>query len=307
VGGLDPVTPGGGAIAGLYWLALAASAIVCLLVGGWLFLAITRFRARPSEVGDPEQVHGNRRLELVWTAGPALVIGGLFVLAVVTMGRADAEEPGALRVRAIGWQWWFEYQLDDGAVAANELHLPVGVPARIELTSGDVIHAFWVPRFGWKRDMLPARLNVLPVRVDQPGTYDGACAEFCGQQHAWMRIRVVAEPADAFEAWRARQRAPADPPADDAARRGQAVFLANTCVNCHTVRGTAAAGRVGPDLTHFGARTTLGAGVAENNDAELRRWLRDPHQLKPGALMPAYPNLADEELDALVAYLRGLR
>jgi cytochrome c oxidase subunit 2 len=307
VGGLDPVTPGGAAIAGLFWLVLAASALVFLLVAGVLLLAIVRSRSRPDEVAEPEQVHGNRTLELVWTAGPALLIGALFVLAVVTMGRADAEEPGARRVRAVGWQWWFEYRLDDGAVTANELHLPVGVPIRIELTSGDVIHAFWVARFGWKRDMIPGRLNVLPVRVDQPGTYEGACAEYCGQQHAWMRIRVVADPPEAFEAWLARQRAPADPPADEAAGRGQAVFLANTCVNCHTVRGTAAAGRVGPDLTHFGERTTLGAGVAENTAEELRRWLRDPHRLKPGALMPSYPNLADEELDALVAYLRGLR
>jgi cytochrome c oxidase subunit 2 len=305
VGELDPVTPGGGAIAGLFWLTMAASLVVFLVVAGGLLWSISRFRAR-GESGEPEQVHGNRRLELIWTAGPALLIGGLFVLAVVTMGRADAEEPGALRVRVVGWQWWWEYQLDGGAVTANELHLPLGVPARLELTSGDVIHSFWVVRFGWKRDLIPGRLNVLPLRVDQPGAYDGACAEYCGTQHAWMRPRVVVEPPEAFDAWLARQRAPAAPPADALARRGQELFQASTCVNCHTVRGTPAAGRVGPDLTHFGSRTTLGAGVAESTPQELRRWLRDPNELKPGALMPPYPNLADEELDALVAYLRGL-
>ena len=211
MGGLNPVTPGGGAIAGLFWVALAASVVVFLLVVGWLGLSIARFRARPGEVGEPEQVHGNRTLELLWTAGPALLIGALFVLAVVTMGRADAEEPGALRVRVVGWQWWWEYQLADGVVAANELHLPLGAPVRLEMTSGDVVHAFWIIRFGWKRDVIPGRSNVLPVRVDQPGTYDGACAEYCGRQHAWMRPRVVAEPAEAFQAWLERQRAPSPP------------------------------------------------------------------------------------------------
>jgi cytochrome c oxidase subunit 2 len=307
VGELNPVTPGGGAIAGLFWVTLALSLVVFVLVAGLLVVSIARFRSRPGEVGEPEQVHGNRTLELVWTVGPALLLGALFVLAVVTMGRADAEEPGALRVRVVGWQWWWEYQLEDGVVAANELHLPVGVPTRLEMTSGDVVHAFWVIRFGWKRDVIPGKLNVLPVRVDQAGTYQGACAEYCGRQHAWMRPRVVAEPPETFEAWLARQRAPADPPADDLARRGQEVFLTNTCVNCHAVRGTPAGSRVGPDLTHFGGRTTLGAGVAENTPEELRRWLRDPNELKPGTLMPSYSNLADEELDALVAYLRGLR
>jgi cytochrome c oxidase subunit 2 len=307
VGELNPVTPGGGAIAELFRVAMAASLVVFALVAGWLVLAIVRFRARPGDVGEPGQVHGNRTLELAWTAGPALLLGVLFVLAVTTMGRADAEEPAALRVRVVGWQWWWEYQLEDGVVAANELHLPVGVPTRLEMTSGDVGHAFWIIRFGWKRDVIPGKLNFLPVRVDQPGTYDGVCAEYCGRQHAWMRPRVVAEPPEAFDAWLARQRAPADAPADALARRGRELILENTCVSCNAVRGTPAGSRVGPDLTHFGARTTLGAGVAENTDAELRRWLRDPNELKPGVLMPSYPNLADAELDALVAYLRGLR
>jgi cytochrome c oxidase subunit 2 len=306
LGELNPVTPGGGAIAGLFWVTMAASVVVFVIVAGPLAVSIARFRARPGESGEPVQVHGDRRLELIWTVGPALLIGALFVFALVTMGRADAEESGARRVRVVGWQWWWEYQLDDGAVTANELHLPLGAPIRLELTSGDVIHAFWIIRFGWKRDLVPGRLNVLPLRVEQPGTYEGACAEYCGTQHAWMRPRVVAEPPEAFEAWLARQSAPADPPTDPLARRGQAIFLANTCVNCHTVRGTAASARIGPDLTHFGGRTTLGAGVAENTPAELRRWLRNAQELKPGVLMPPYPNLPEEELDALVAYLRGL-
>lgn len=307
MGVFDPITTQGAEITTLFWWALYPSFLVFFLVTGGLLWIVWRFRQRPGQDGEPEQVTGNKTYEIAWTVAPAALLAVLFVFVLTTMSRVDAEEPAPLRVRATGWQFWFEYRFDDQTITANELHLPVGRPVMLELTGGDVIHSFWVIRFGWKRDMIPGKVNYLPVRIERPGVYDGVCSEYCGQQHAWMRIRLVAEPPEAFEAWLARQRAPADPPADDRARRGQQVFLANTCVNCHAIRGTPARAYVGPDLTHFGGRAILGAGVAENTPENLALWLRDPHQLKPGVLMPAYPNLSDEDLAALVAYLHGLK
>ena len=309
-------TPQGRAIADLFVAALALSALILALVYGLLAYALRRYRGRP---GDPEppQVEGNRRLELIWTATPLLLLVVVFVLTVQTMRAVDTppDAPGTLRVQAIGHQWWWEFRYPDlGVVTANELHAPVGVPLRVELEAADVIHSFWVPALGWKRDAIPGKTNVMALRVDEAGVYDGACAEFCGVQHAWMRIRLVAEPAEQFGAWvRGQQQPAAAPPADtpgpgkvSLVARGQQVFLQLTCVNCHTVRGTPAAGRVGPDLTHVGSRATLGGGVVDNTPDTMARWIRDARTLKPGVLMPPFA-LSDDDLSALAAYLRGLQ
>ena len=222
------------------------------------------------------------------------------------MSSVNAESPSAMRVEVVGHQWWWEYRYPDlNVVTANELHVPVGVPLRLELTSNDVIHSFWAPQFGWKKDAIPGKTNTMPVQVDQPGVYDGTCTEYCGTQHAWMRVRVVAQSTDEFNAWVQQQQQPASSSQDPTAARGQQVFTGSTCVNCHTLRGTTANGQVGPDLTHFGSRSIIGAGVLENTPDNLRQWISNPQAIKPGVLMPGYSSLSDDDLTALVTYLEG--
>ena len=196
-----PVTPQGGAIVSLFVLELVLAFLVSGGVAAAVFYAMYRFRDRP-DAPEPVQIHGNTKLELAWTAAPVLLLIFLFVLTVRTMGTVEAEAAGALRIRVIGHQWWWEYQYPDlGIITANELHVPVGQPVRLELESADVVHNYWIPQFGWKKDNTPNHLTMMNVVVEQPGVYDGACTEFCGPQHAWMRIRAVASPPDQFQAW----------------------------------------------------------------------------------------------------------
>jgi cytochrome c oxidase subunit 2 len=303
---IDPVTDSGRSISDLFLISMVLSGLVFLLVASLLVYLIIRFRGRAGD-GSASEREGNRPLEIAWTAAPALLLVVLFVLAVRTMlAVEDDPGPAALHIRVIGHQWWWEYQYPDlGFVTANELHVPVGTPVRLDLDGGDVIHSFWVPRIGWKMDAIPGKTNTMTFEVDDAGTYDGGCTEFCGVQHAWMRIRVVAEPPDQFDAWVQRQQQSAQPAQDEIARGGEDLFLQSTCVNCHTVRGTQAGGTVGPDLTHLGSRTTLGSGVLDNTPEELARWIQDAHSVKPGVLMPTY-NFTEDELQALVRYLEGL-
>jgi cytochrome c oxidase subunit 2 len=302
IDGFTPVTPQGGAIVSLFTLELILAFLVSGAVAAAAFYAMFRFGDRPG-APEPIQVHGNTRLELAWTAAPALLLVVLYILTVRTMATVEAEAEAALRVRVIGHQWWWEYEYPDlGIVTANELHVPVGRPVRLELESADVVHNFWIPQFGWKKDNTPNHVTPMNVVVDEPGVYDGACTEFCGTQHAWMRIRAVASPPEQFEVWVARNQQPATV----AVPRGQQVFQQHTCVNCHAIQGVSGA-RVGPDLSHFGSRTTIGAGVLENTPENLRAWLIDPQRIKPGALMPGYVDLPDDDLRALVEYLEGLK
>jgi cytochrome c oxidase subunit 2 len=300
----DPVTPQGLSISNLFVLELVISGLLMALVIVWLGVSLIRFRARPGDLSEPPQVHGNRTLELVWTITPAAVLAVVFVLVVQTMRTVDAAAPGALPVRVIGHQWWWEYDYPDNQViAANELHVPVGAPLQISLESVDVIHSFHVPQFGWMQDTVPGKSNSMSVLVNRPGVYVGTCNQYCGLQHAWMRIRVIAEPQDQFRAWVQQQSQPAAP----SGVRGEEVFLQNTCVACHSIRGLQATGRVGPDLTHFGSRTTLGSGVVANSAANLEQWIRNAQSLKPGVLMPAFQDLSPAELSALVDYLESLK
>jgi cytochrome c oxidase subunit 2 len=191
-------------------------------------------------------------------------------------------------------------------VTANEMHVPVGRPVRVQLESADVIHSFWVPRLSGKTDMIPGKTNELWFMAQAPDAYLGQCAEFCGIQHAWMLLRIVAQPESDFNAWLAGQQRLAARPTESTAQQGERIFLAQTCVNCHAIRGSAAAGTVGPDLTHIGSRQTIGAGVLDNTPANMRSWLKDPQAFKPGSNMPDF-HLSDDEIAALAAYLDGLK
>jgi cytochrome c oxidase subunit II len=301
----DPVTTQGLSISNLFGVELVASGLLLALVTGVMVAALVRFRARggPEDASEPRQVEGNRRLEIAWTVTPALVLAGVFVAVVQTMRTVDAAPADAPRLRVIGHQWWWEFQYPDrGVVTANELHVPTGVALRVDLESVDVIHSFWVPQFGMMRDTIPGKLNQMALTVQRPGDYAGGCTQYCGAEHAWMRERVVAEPPDQFDAWAQQQAQPAAP----SGLRGQQVFLQNTCVSCHPIRGLAPA-QVGPDLTHFASRGTLGGGVLTNTPDNLRNWIRDAQAIKPGVLMPAFRSLSDQDLADLVQYLESLR
>lgn len=301
----NPVTKQGNSVNDLFIFVLILSAFVFLLVICILIYVMIRYREHGAEASTRE---GNRRLEITWIVIPFLVLTLLFVLSVRVQGRMTNSQTSPLVIKVIGHQWWWEYQYPSLQVTtANELHLPVDTPVKLEITGNDVIHSFWVPKFGWKQDAIPGKTNTMQVKVDKAGTYDGTCTEYCGAQHAWMRIRVIAQDKEDFDSWARIQRQPGAAPVGSVASRGQQVFLESTCVNCHTVAGTAAQGNVGPDLTHIGSRTTIGAGVLSNTPANMTKWIRDVQEVKPSVLMPRYPNLSPDDLKALVTYLEGLK
>jgi cytochrome c oxidase subunit II len=267
----------------------------------------------------PPDLSGLDRLE----RGPrrsvaiALVVSTVLLLALlvasVLTDRALAALPlrDALHIELTGHQWWWSVRYDDTnpsriVETANELHLPVGKPVLITLRSTDVIHSLWIPNLAGKKDLIPGRTTVLALRADREGTYRAQCAEFCGWQHAWMALPVTVESADAFEHWMQGQRKPALAPTGEVAMRGQRLVLSGDCVMCHTIVGTDAAARLGPDLTHLASRPTLGAGVLPNDAGHLAAWVRDPSRHKPGVNMPPH-DLPPDDLAAIVAYLQSLQ
>jgi cytochrome c oxidase subunit II len=299
----DPVTRQGLSVTNLFWFVLAISGLLLALVVVWLVTALLRFRAR-GDATEPAQVHGHRTLELIWTITPAVVLAVVFGLVVQTMRTVDAEMPGAQPLRIIGHQWWWEYVYpNQQAITANELHVPVGSPLQVTLESIDVIHSFHVPQFGWMQDAVPGKTNFMWILPERPGVYGGFCNQYCGLQHAWMQTRVVSETSDQFNAWLDLQRQPASP----SGLAGEQVFVRNTCVVCHTIRGVAAAANVGPDLTHLGGRATLGGGVVANTPNNLRNWIRNAQSVKPGVLMPPFQTMRPADVDALADYLEGLK
>ncbi|MBM4435688.1 MAG: cytochrome c oxidase subunit II [Actinobacteria bacterium] len=288
----------------VFWAALG----VFVVVEGVLLFALWRFRRRRGDAL-PRQTHGHAGLEIAWTIAPAALIAVVAALTFRSLfALAAPSAADAVRVRAIGHQWWFEFQYPDlGFVTANELHLPAGRDAAIQLESVDVIHSFWVPQLRGKTDMVPGRVNQLVFRPEAPGTYLGQCAEFCGGAHAQMKFTVVVEDPAGFDAWVALQKQEAALPASAAAQQGLQLFTTTGgCLACHTVRGTPAQGRIGPDLTHVGGRGHIAAGLMATAPDQIARWLRDPQGEKPGNKM-TIRQLTEDEITALVAYLMGLK
>jgi cytochrome c oxidase subunit 2 len=233
------------------------------------------------------------------------VVSVLFSLTLWTMSALAVRE-STLVIQVTGWQWWWEiYYPEEQFYTANEIVIPVGQPVRLELTSGDVVHNFWVPELHGKFDLIPGSSNSFTLQADKPGEYKGVCAEYCGEQHTLMRFVVVAVPATEYAAWAAQQQQPAAQPSDPLLLRGQQIFLGAACVYCHAVSGTNASSRFGPDLTHLASRRTLAAGTLENNPGNLAGWLTNPQTIKPGNKMPPVV-LEGEELQALLAYLASL-
>jgi cytochrome c oxidase subunit II len=291
---------------------LAITAAIFLVVAGLLLYALIRYRHRNLETyNEPPQIYGSNQIELAWTVIPALIVVMLFLTASrVILATQDATKPkDAVDVVVVGHQFWWEFRYPKlGVVTANELHIPVSdpkhpTPTYLELSSADMDHSFWVPRLAGKTDLIPNRVNTMWIDPETPGLYLGQCAEYCGAQHAKMLLRVYAEsPAD-FAAWIAQQQKPAVE--DPRVAEGREVFLHNACVNCHTISGTIANGRFGPDLTHLASRDMIAGGAFPNNAFYLKKWVDNPDSLKPGALMPPM-HLNEHDLDAITAYLTTL-
>lgn len=376
----------------VFYTTLWVTGIIFVIVAGVLAYATLKFRARNAadeHAEPPAQSHGNPLIEL------SLIGASIFALVIIAVPTLHAiwytydvpeeEKANMYEVNATGLQWWFRFEYPnekiDGAsllIAANELVIPAGRPVRVNLRTNDVIHSFWVPKLAGKVDMMPNRGNHLWLKADQPGYFWGQCAEFCGEDHAVMRFRVIALDAKEFADWVNQQKQPARTLAATAATetlkiqpaslsfrrnapgwserfdaspfenwrqqqfpaknedpaliaRGRKLFQEKTCISCHTVRGHDGAGTTAPDLTHVGARTTIAAGLLENNPDNLHRWITDPNGVKPnnkmyvgvpmgGSVMPGYmlrdpktghltPNIKIDEAEAtaLVAYLQSLK
>src|ERR1700730_166663 len=281
--------------------------LIFVAVTGAIAYAIFRFRGREGEP-DPKQFAGSEKVEIIWTTIPFLIVVFLFVLTLRGMNRADPPPAPSPDLIVTGHQFWWEAQYPaSGVVTANEIHIPAGKPLSVRLDSKDVLHEFWVPELARKMTTVPGQLNHIWLQADKPGVYIGTCSEFCGTQHAWMRILVVAEEPSKFEEWQRAQLQPSRTPTSDAAAKGLALFQTSTCMNCHAIGGaTGSASRVAPDLTHVASRRQLGAGILENSPANMRRWLKNPQHIKPGSLMPDF-NFTDQELDELGEYLNTLR
>jgi cytochrome c oxidase subunit 2 len=280
---------------------------IALIVGLGLAWVLIRFHARPESATLPVQTRGHTLLEMAWTIGPALVLLGIAIPTIQVVFRTQAAPPrDALAVTVRGHQWWWEFQYPTlQVVTANELHVPVGRPVALTLEGPDVIHSFWVPQLGGKRDVVPGRLNRLTFTAERPGEYRGQCAEFCGTSHANMGLRVIVDAPEVFTRWVAAQKVQSPEPSAGPAADGKAIFARSACVGCHTIRGVSS-GAIGPDLSTFGSRHTMGAGILPTTIDNVTAWIKNPSAIKPDAKMPAL-GLTDEQARAVATYLIGLK
>jgi cytochrome c oxidase subunit 2 len=300
-------------IFGLSLFVLEVTAAIFVVVFTLLTYAVVKFRRRANDDGsEPAQVYGSNQIEVAWTVIPILIVVALFMAAgrVIAEVQKAKRPENAVEVVAIGHQFWWEYRYPElGVVTANELHVPVSdtnhpTPTFIKLLSADTDHSFWVPRLAGKTDLIPNHPNSMWIDPHEIGLYLGQCAQYCGTQHAKMLLRVYVQSQDEFDRWIREQRQPST--ASDAVSQGRRIFETTACVNCHSVAGTVANGRFGPDLTHLMSRDTIASGAVLNTPGNLRRWIRDPSSFKPGATMPAL-QLSDKQLDDVTAYLETLR
>jgi cytochrome c oxidase subunit 2 len=337
---LSPVSTPGQAVHQLSLFVLVITGGIFVGVTALLLYAVVRYRTRGKEVFEPPQVFGSMQIELAWTIIPVLIIVVLFLgTARVIFAVQDSPKPAsALDVTVVGHQFWWEFRYPKyNIVTANELHVPISdpnapTPTFLKLTSADVVHSFWVPRLAGKTDLLPNRVNEMWIDPHETGVYEGQCAQFCGSQHAKMLLRVYVDTPEQFKLWIAnQQKTQAAAPTQDQAsadnsgtagatqiaghlrdasqditpEQGRRVFEEQSCMNCHAISGTVANGRYGPDLTHLMSRDTIASGAATNTAANLKAWIADPNEFKPGSLMPAM-HLSDQQNAQLVAYLSTL-
>lgn len=340
---MNPDSPYVQAISPLVWWAIGMSVVVLVGTGGALWYVVHKFRARPTDVGEPPQFHGNNALELILFAVPVAMVAVLTILTANTLNTVNAiPKTGTVKITATGWQFWWDFNYSDlGFRNANEMIIPVGQPIEITTVGGDVIHSLWLTSLGAKRDAIPGQKGHFTLTAPKPGVYYGQCTELCGASHANMLFRVIAvEPADfetfvsAAKNFKPSEELPAvasssepDSSTSDSSAQGSSVsrevfaqaktlngrqlFEAN-CSACHAVRGSNARGIIGPDLSFMGSRTTVGAGIFKNEPKQLREWILHAPKLKPGNKMPAFDGsdktikkLSDQQVDAIAKYLEG--
>lgn len=302
---LDPAGPNAAAIARLTWIMVGGGGLIAALVMALTVLALGRGRGRRFIATQAAVVAGGVALPLV-------VLSVLLVYGLV-LARDIVAKPGpdALNVRVVGEQFWWRvhYDAPDGQriETANEIRVPVGRPVVFTLTTADVIHSFWIPTLGGKLDMIPGQANTMVLQADRAGVYRGQCTEYCGAAHALMAFDVVAQSPEDFQTWLAAQGRSASQPSDAVLQRGGALFLAAGCGACHSVRGTQAAGRIGPDLTHIGSRRSIAAASLPNNKGTLAGWIASSQHLKPNNGMPSFNVFSGEDLRAVASYLESLK
>lgn len=305
---LGGASPNAREVEGLFWWVIGLSIIVLLVVVAFLGATIIRGIRERNLSEEPPQIHGNVALEVTWTVVPLLILAFLLVLTVNSIYRLSgyAAPENALEVNVYGQQYWWEFQYaDSGIVTANELVVPVGQAVKLNLRSRDVMHSFWLPQFAGKTDLVPGNNRVQWFTPDQEGLYYGQCAELCGDSHANMRLRIIALAPDEYAQWEQAANMPAEVSSEQLVQQGSQLFISKGCINCHAVQGVNTYNRVGPDLSHIGSRTSIGAGILANNHDNMVRWLRYTNVVKPGVRMPNL-GLNQEEAEAISAYLSDL-
>lgn len=313
---LDTAGPVAGEEATLFWIILAIATIIFVAVEAALIYSIVRFRERPNAPA-PRQIHGNNTIEIIWTVAPSLFLFLVLAFTIRTMFALAQPAGNKIEVRAVGHQWWWEFDYPgyNNIVTADSLHVPMGSTVQVDLVSDNVIHSLWIPPLAGKTDVIPGHNNHLWFRGDRTGEFRGACAEYCGTQHAHMNFSVIVDTQDAFNTWVSTQQQNAiTPPNGSLAAKGAMLFT-QQCVGCHGIVGVnlqsytdpKAAALIGPNLTHFGSRTQIAGGVLDNDPQgkNLRTWLSDPQKVKPGNDMVV--NLTPDQVDALVVYLESLK
>lgn len=283
--------------------------VIVIIVSFMVIYGAYRYRARRNEEGEPRQITGNTRLELIWTITPLLTLVLFFFLTLDMMKSIDRppEDHNNPDINIIAHQFWWEIRYPgSNVITANELHIPAGKHILLRLTSTDVIHSWWVTELGRKMDAIPGRFNFLWIQAKHPGVFLGTCSEYCGAQHAWMRIYVKAETQTDFEKWIAEQGRDFQSPNDSLVNAGFKLFQQKTCSNCHAIKGTNLSYTNGPDLTHLMSRKTLVAGVLDNNPGNLERWIKEPQQIKPGSKMPNLM-LNEAELKLMLKFMEELK
>jgi cytochrome c oxidase subunit II len=313
----DPQGPQAKAIADLYWIMFVAAVLVLAIVDGAIVYAGIKFRERPGHVA--KQFHGHNLLELTWTIIPTIMVVSFSVLSWQKLDFVNNTRGGdvgmVIQAQGSQWLWQFSYPHDDRfklldgsyLVNAEELHIPVGTKVRIELSAKDVIHSFWVPSIGGKKDAVPGRATELWIEADKPGTYKGQCLEFCGEGHADMLITLVAHPVSDYNAWAKEAVRQADLINLPETKVGRELFFSLACVGCHTIKNTPAGGKVGPELTHLMSKKSIAGGVLSPvNEENLRKWVKNPPAVKPGTLMPNL-GLSDQQVNDIVLFLMTLK
>jgi cytochrome c oxidase subunit 2 len=307
---LSPQSPPAKEIASLWWWMMGGAFVGLGVISAMLIAAWFR-RGRMGPGREPGEKAG---WLVIYIFGVGVMVAGLvalfFVGDVHVLAATEQPKPGTtkLTVRAIGHQWYWEFQYPGtaGAVTADEMHIPVRTPVLLQAQTVDVIHDVWIPQLNRKIDTIPGQDNEIELYADKVGRYRGACNQYCGLQHAHMSFYVFADPPARFRAWLRHQAANAATPHGAAASAGEDVFMHGACSSCHTIRGTQADGTVGPDLTHLGERTAIAGLVLPNHKGDLAAWITDSQHFKPGNQMPDIA-LGGRKLQQLVAYLEGLK